>query len=133
MTPPHMALYADEKPPLDGYDGYVFRVLQNPSQLVWQEFNDGGLARPAANASKDDLVRAEVARQQMGRALSAFYGPSKVSGMNFATPEAALATMDDPDLPDELAYWLLTLPMAIVQRRRGLIEKNLYPSSDQKT
>lgn len=115
-------IYADEKIPLPEYEAYTFRVLQNPSSSIWDDFNTGSVGTLATPEQ----------RQQMGRAMSAFYGPSKVAGLDFATPEAALTTLDRDDFPDELTYWLLTLPVAIVKRRRERIEKNLFPSSDQK-
>jgi hypothetical protein len=61
----------------------------------------------------------------MGRSAVAIYGTSKVSGFDFATPDSALASFSQADLPDELLAWLYMLPGALWAARSEDVKKKL--------
>lgn len=136
-------LYSDEPCPLDGYEGYSFRVLLNPTGA---EKNDWALGHPGAedcvdcaklgtargkqgNGGKEYCEPCKTARDRMGRAVVAIYGTSHVEGFDFSTPDAALATFSMVDLPDELLAWLYMLPAALWNARNEEIKKKLPRSS----
>ena len=129
-------------------------MLQNPTSALFDDYLNGGLgteeerrriaaaeavlsqppakgnrAEIAAKATLHELAPVMARRARYARAFSAFYGRSTVPGFDFATPEAALATLESQDLVDELLFWLLELPMAIVADRRASIRKNSRRSS----
>lgn len=58
-------------------------------------------------------------------AIDTEYGPVM---LDFSTLEAAMATVEDDRLPDEITYWLVQLPNAIIERRREYIRTNLGKS-----
>lgn len=53
------------------------------------------------------------------------YGPVM---LDFSTPQAAMATAEEDRLPDEITYWLVQLPNAIIERRRTWIRESLGKS-----
>ena len=83
-----------------------------------------------------DTLTAEITERtrRMGCALCTLYGttePLTVEAdggpvvLDFTTPEAALRAAEEKRLPDELAFWLVTLPHYIIERRRTWIRENL--------
>lgn len=112
------AIYDEATPPDELGEQYAdlrLRVLLNPSKAQWQAFLDAlqTTADPAA----------------VGRALHTFYGTTPAEdGWDFSSPQAAQATLDQDDMPDEVAYWLLQLPFEITRRRRELLAKTLGAS-----
>lgn len=108
-------LHESAHPPLPGYEHVELQVLLNPTKATWHDWSE-------ANLSTAD------GRTAYGRALHAFYGTSETAGLDFSTPEAALATIERDDVPDELVWWLLSLPDHIVERRRTLIREQLPKS-----
>lgn len=137
-------IYVDEACPLDGYEGYSFRVLANPTA---QEKTDwwtghfglidcqdcaklGGQRRKLSDAepAKRCCATCQAARERKGRAAVAIYGQSHVEGFDFSSPEASLASFEQDGVPDELLGWLFDLPNAIWQRRADEIKKKLSTS-----
>lgn len=134
-------IYEDAKCPLDGYEGYAFRVLVNPTGAEKTDWTFGHLGADGCEACArlntprgkpkdsdppkkycDDCTRA---RDQMGRASAVIYGTSHTEGFDFSTPAAALATFSDPDLPDELKGWLFWFPSSLWAARLDEIKKKL--------
>lgn len=86
----------------------------------------------------DDLLAEIAARtERMSAALVALFGetePFEVETeygpvmIDFSTPAAAMATAEDDRLPDELTYWLVQLPNAVIERRREFIRSSLGKS-----
>jgi hypothetical protein len=139
---PIPTIYENMSP--DRYESLVFRVLTNPSSAIWNDWNAGYTGRPggcpecrAVRESTGDPTAhcpaCQEARERLGRALHAFYGQSAVSDLDFSTPEAALATYERQDLPDDLIFWLSMLPLSIVDKRRGDLLKNLGLSSSSES
>lgn len=143
-------VYVDEPCPLPGYEGAVTaRILSNPTRREIDDYEAGrnltltdldDIEREAAAALQQtdlpDDVRANwqnlrdvvlpAARerwQRFGRALHAFYRECRINGLDFSTPEAALASITSQDYPEEVLYWLRELPGALVEDRRDLIKK----------
>lgn len=87
---------------------------------------------------RDELEATIIARvERMARSLVALFGetePIEVETeygpvmLDFTTPEAAIRTAEDDRLPDEITYWLVQLPNAIIERRRKWIADNLGKS-----
>lgn len=87
---------------------------------------------------RDQLERDIATRsERMARSLVALFGetePIEVETeygpvmIDFSTPEAAMRTAEDDRLPDEITYWLVQLPNAIIERRRDWIKSNLSKS-----
>lgn len=122
------AIYKDdEKCPLEGYDGYAFRVLVNPSGDQLDDLRLGHLGGSDCSDCTEQTrcPRCAEARMRYGRAMVAFFGQSKVKDFDFSTPEAALASLEQPGLPDEFLYWLLHLPEALFKSRRAELKKKL--------
>ncbi len=94
--------------------------------------------RRTYQARLDELERDIAERQQrMGRALHTLFGTSEpltlelqdgTVTIDFTTPAAALATMEEQACPDELAYWLAALPTEIPRARREFVAQNLGKS-----
>ncbi len=94
--------------------------------------------RKTYQARLQELEGDIAARQErMGSALHALFGTStplvvETDGgsvtLDFTSPAAALATMENKDLPDELAFWLAQLPLEIPQTRRRFVAENLGKS-----
>jgi hypothetical protein len=93
----------------------------------------------AAYAARRDALQRTIAERvaRMGDALVALFGetePLEVETedgpvtLDFSTPEAAIATAEDDRLPDEITYWIVQLPTAIIERRRSWIKDNLSKS-----
>lgn len=131
-------LYSDEPCPLDGYQGYTFRVLLNPTgqeKTDWIEGNlgidgcaDCATAR-AAESPSPFCPSCQTARGRFGRATCAIYGTSRTEGFDFSTLEASLASFEQDGLPDELLRWLYMLPAALWVQRNEEIKKKLPTSS----
>ncbi len=84
-------------------------------------------------------IEADIAERtgRMGRALQSLYGTTVPFTLeigdthipiDFTTPEHALATVENRDLPDELAYWLAQLPHGLTTHRREFMQANLPKS-----
>src|SRR5687768_11248664 len=105
-------IYEDCACPLPGYEGYSFRVLANPTGAEKNDWSMGHLgaaecadcARIGTSRGKSKAVAprqafcqaCQEARDRMGRASVAIFGSSRVAGFDFSTPEAALATLEQP-------------------------------------
>lgn len=142
-------LYEDTPCPMDGYEGYTFRLLANPTQQVkidWvlgnlgdpecpecQKLNGPARGKPRADelpTERRHCERHTQARAQFARAAAAIYGSSKVSGFDFSSEAAALASFEQ-DMPDEFLAWLYMAPRALWDRRaEELRKKVLTPSSN---
>lgn len=87
---------------------------------------------------RDELERTIAERvARMGASLVALFGetePVEIETedgpvmLDFSTPLAAIATAEDDRLPDEITYWIVQLPTAIIERRRSWIKDNLGKS-----
>jgi hypothetical protein len=143
-------------PPAElGYDprDWAVDVLLNPSRATLRDWRDGGTdyaegqqqvigynriiientsddAERAAAQQRIDEIEAERVerRAKLGRALHAFYGTTPAGRWDFSSPEAALATIERDDIPEEVITWVLLLPHAVSQRRQDLIVKKLHAS-----
>ena len=93
----------------------------------------------AGYQQRRDTLRREIAErcERMSAALVALFGetePIEIETeygavmLDFSTPAAAMATAEDDRLPDEITYWLVQLPNAIIERRREWIRSNLGKS-----
>jgi len=136
-------IYTDQPCPLDGYEGYSFRVLANPTGAEKTDWALGHLgAQGCADCARLGTVRGKglrepkryceactTARAQLGRSAVAIYGTSRVDGFDFSNPEAALASFSMDDLPDELLAWLYMLPTALWAARSEDVKKKLPPFS----
>jgi hypothetical protein len=127
-------IYQDISCPLDGYEGYSFRVLVNPTgaeKMDWALGSLGatGCTECAAPADGDYCPSCQTARDRMGRSAVAIYGTSKAAGFDFATADAALSSFSQADLPDELLAWLYMLPGALWAARSEDVKKKLIFSS----
>jgi hypothetical protein len=132
-------IYEDAKCPLDGYEALSFRVLVNPTGAEKNDWALGHMGIDGCEAcaklgtprgkqgssSKKYCPACTEARDRMGRSAVAVYGPSQVPGFDFGTPESALATFGQADLPDELLLWLYMLPQALWAARNDDIKKKL--------
>lgn len=67
-------------------------------------------------------------RAKFGAALVQAYAGAIVEGygrtFDFSTAEAAIATLEAPDLPDDLQTWLRNAPADVALREREYITKN---------
>lgn len=136
-------LYSDEPCPLDGYQGYSFRVLLNPTGAEKTDWHAGHLGIEGCpdcaklgtgrgkqgSAEKKYCAACQTARDLLGRAAVAVYGTSHAEGFDFATPEAALASFSQAELPDEFLRWLYALPAALWVARVEDLKKKLPGSS----
>lgn len=142
------AIYADETPPIDGYEGFVFRVLVNPTGATKDDWAFGNLGddnceacaklngpargRPRegdeAAPARKRCERCTTARDRFGRAAIAIYGSSHVDGFDWSTTDAALASLSNPELPDELLMWLYMLPASLWSKRADELKKRLSTS-----
>lgn len=132
-------IYTDEPCPLDGYEGYRFRVLANPTGAEKTDWSLGHLGRDGCadcaelgtltskqgDATKTYCADCQEGRDRLGRASVAIYGTSHVEGFDFSTPEASLATFSQADIPDELLLWLYMLPQALWAARGEDVKKKL--------
>jgi hypothetical protein len=140
-------LYSNETCPLEGYDGFTFRVLLNPTAAEKTDWALGHLGAehcPACaglnqlpafdgTAEREAPARAYCpscaeARARLGRSAVAIFGQSQVSGFDFSTPDAALASFSQDGLPDEFLYWLFALPGALWEKRTADLKKKLIGS-----
>lgn len=149
-------IYQDISCPLDGYEGYSFRVLVNPTGAEKMDWALGTLgARDCPECAKLGTPRGKQgnggkkyceactnARAMLGRSAVAIYGTSKAAGFDFSTPGDALESFSMAELPDELLAWLYMLPGALWSARSEDVKKKLTfslttgastPSSDKTT
>jgi hypothetical protein len=144
-------LYDDMTCPLPGYEGYTLRVLINPSgqeKIDWITGNLGTVGcekcaqlQPAGRGKQADREPAkkryceacQAARERFGRGIVAVYGTSKAAGLDFSTTEAALATFENLDMPDELLSWLYMAPSALWEQRQEALKKSVFSSSTAPT
>jgi len=133
-------LYTDppEQCPLAGYEGYSFRVLLNPTASEKRDWWLGGIgardceacaAARAANPPRPFCAACQERRDRWGRAWPAIYGTSHAAGLDFTSAPAALESITQEDLPDELLSWLIQLPDALWAARAEEIKKKLPTSS----
>lgn len=127
-------LYDNQSCPLDGYEALTFRVLLNPTGAEKTDWFHGhlGIDDCAACAALGDGVYCAdcaLARERMGRAAVSIYGKSQVAGFDFTTPDAALATLAQEDIPDELLSWLFLLPGTLWSARSDDLKKKLRSPS----
>lgn len=139
------AIYSNETFPLGGYDSLIFRVRVNPTGKVKEDWWRGIVEEPDCRACAELRAGAlEVPdppycatcrdlRGRKGRAAVAIYGATSIQGFDFTTPEAALASFLQPDLPDDFLGWLLALPDALWRHRSEELKKKLLGSSTETT
>lgn len=130
-------LYSDQPCPIDGYEGYSFRVLLNPTGAEKDDWAMGNAGVQGCEACADArkaktptpfCEQCTLARDRLGRSATVIYGTSHVKGFNFADTAASLATFAMTDLPDELLLWLYLLPGALWAARAEEIKKKLLTS-----
>lgn len=121
--------------PLAGYEGWSFRVLLNPTGQEKTDWWNGGVGQSdcpncqATEAGRRYCAACQAERDRWGRVLPAIYGTSHAAHFDFSTPEASLASIEQPDLPDEFLAWLLRLPTALWAARMDDVKKKLPPPS----
>jgi hypothetical protein len=135
---------------MDGYEGYTFRILANPPGQVKVDWALGNLGdpncqecaklnapargKPRANESPYEQRYCEKhvqSRAMFARGAMAVYGTSKVSGFDFSSEAATLASFEQ-DMPDEFLSWLYMAPSALWERRVDELKKRvLTPSSSE--
>jgi hypothetical protein len=143
-------IYADETCPLEDYESFKLRVLQNSTDAEWRDWLQGGLGTPdcpdCAALRQPPVARGKRSKQptqapnpaaycptctearvRFGRAGHAFFGPG-TPDLDFSGPEAALATLERDDLPSELLMWLTLLPGVVRSRRAEQVAGNLTRS-----
>lgn len=127
-------IYENVTCPLEGYEGVTVRVLANPLGSTINDWVYGHLGVPfcpdceATTGDRATTVycpSCQQARERFGRALSAAYAESRAPGLDFSTPEAALATIDGDNVPDEFVAWLLSFAPALWKERKDTIKKKL--------
>lgn len=130
-------IYTEETCTLDGYSGYTFRVLVNPTGRDRDDWAFGGLgggdctACAALNAERETdaaplyCEACTKARMRLGRAAHAIFGESSVDGLDFSSEAAALATFGSDDVPDELLGWLYRVPLYLWLKRGEDMKKKL--------
>ena len=131
-------IYENVTCPLDGYEAITMRVLVNPTGATINDWLYGHLGVPFCpdcdTVNTDDgplagpkayCAACSQARGRFGRALSAAYAESRVPGLDFSTLEAALATLDGDDVPDDFVGWLLSFAPALWKERKESIKKKL--------
>lgn len=107
---------------VEGYDGLLLSVVVNLTGAEW-----AGLG-----ASYDDATRAEF-----GRLLCKAYDGRRYeyggNVLDFSTPEAALATLEAPELPLDLRIWVRNVPWeainAYLEGLRGNFKVSFVPTS----
>jgi hypothetical protein len=119
--------------PLSGYDGLAVQVLANPTGKEWREFLTTGtgvdpfLERDDGETAEAWLARLDASRierrARFGAVLATLYGHQAYGPLDFTTAEAALATVEHDDIPDELVSWLMEIPSAIHDRRIEAMQK----------
>jgi hypothetical protein len=103
----------------EGYDDLGLKIQVNPTndELLF-------LAGPIPEDAGE--------RTRFGAALARSYDHAKIEAygvtFDFSTPEAALATLDNGQIPDDLQYWLRNAPVEVVIREREHITKNYRAS-----
>lgn len=137
------AIHSNETFPLGGYDSYIFRVRVNPTGKTKEDWWRGILEDPGCPRCAEQRASAPDAggycetcqelRKRKGRAAVAIYGETKIQGVDFSTPEASLASLLQPELPDDVLGWLLALPDVLWQRRSEELKKKLIGSSTEAT
>lgn len=118
--------------PLDGYESVTVQMLVNPTRAIKEDWWAGNIGDPACTLCQPGAYCAEHqdARARFGRALTALFGDNTDPGLDFSTPERALATLDSGDLPDEFIGWLYRAPGKVWLDRIALLEKKLIGSSE---
>lgn len=120
---------------LPGYGDLAVVVLANPTNKQWANFLDGGLDASHLLERADNETneaweqrratnRAER-REQLGQGLVALYGGKTFGPLDFSTPQAAIATIEHDDLPDEIVQWLMELPITVRRERIEAMQKKL--------
>lgn len=136
--------YVDVTP--EGYPDLTFRLWANPTGAHMRELF--GVAYPdqaeriaalEAEDSEDARLELAVCRERqasslrLGLALVASYDAGVVTAygytFDFSTPEAAVKTIMDEAVPDDLRYWLLNAPVQIVEVARDDLGKSLRSAS----
>lgn len=97
---------------LDGYEAYTVRLLLNPTSAERVAWFAGFVT------AKDDLTA-------LALACVAVYGETQTAGLDFSTPAAARATLEQSDIPDELLSWLFLLPGEVWDARGEQLKKTL--------
>lgn len=97
------------------YPDAKFRLLVNPSGRLWADLLVGSLADATSAAA-------------LGGALVEAYAGGTVEAydimFDFSTPEQAIATIKNEDIPADLRFWLRNAPAGIVDEICRDIEKN---------
>lgn len=125
--------------PLSGYTDLAVQVLANPTGKEWREFLTTGtgmdplLTRNDGESNADWAARAEASRTErrarFGAILATLYGRQAYGPLDFTTAEAALATIEHDDLPDEIVSWLMEIPISIHDQRIEAMQKKLRQPS----
>ncbi len=130
-------IFDDAACPLEGYAGYTFRVLVNPTAQEKRDWALGDLGAPGcAECEKGRKIDPSFfcpscteRRSLLGRAAHVVFLESKVQGFDFGTEEAALTSFSQP-MPDEFLAWLYMLPGSVWDRRGEALKKTLSSPSE---
>ena len=135
-------LYENITCPLVGYEGYTLRVLLNPTGAEKEDWFAGNLgqatceacaalwkASAAESGEREYCPVCTEARARMGRSAVAIYGQSQAAGLDFSAADAALASFEQPGLPDEFLAWLYWAPSALWAARTDDLKKKLTSPS----
>lgn len=102
------------------YDDLTFHILANPSGTLYQRLLSG------------DATTEERAAD-LGAALSEAYGGDRIEAyggvLDFSTPEGAIKTVTDPDLPIDLRAWIRNAPIDLVAYEREFFISGNFQAS----
>lgn len=142
---PFPRIHVTETCPLEGYEGYTLRILANPTPANKNDWAFGDLPRegcedcarlgtlrgkPKATQAQPHYCAECTAKQQrLARACVAILGETRAGGLDFSTEEAAIATLAQPAMPDDLLAWIYMVPAAVWERRSNDLKKKLTSPS----
>jgi hypothetical protein len=114
------------------YPDQTERIAALEAELEAEQFPDKEDERAAA-AELQACQDRQASSLRLGLALVASYDGGKVDAygytFDFSSPEAAVRTIMDEAVPDDLRYWLLNAPVQIVEVARNDLGKSLASSS----
>ena len=122
----------------EGYPDLSFQIQVNPTTTELAALaRMGYVAQTApADATAEERKAIEAqnakARTEYGAALVKAYAGATVGAygavFDFSTAEAAIVTLENETMPDDLRYWLKSAPADVAIMERDLITKNYRAS-----